>query len=305
MDAQILDRLAVQDRLPIEAIRAAAVDRMAAVPVFVQALGQYLSAGSNSPEKDALFLIFHLLGEWRDKSAYRPLAQLLRRPSDEIESILGDAITETTHRVMATVFDGDPKPIYDVILDSEADEFIRSRMCEVVAMVTLRGELPRAEAARFLRACYFEINPQEECWVWQGWQSAIALLGLAEIKPLVEQAFARGFISYTWLGFEDFEKDLQRTIEDPAALPRNYQDEFSLFGDTIEELSRWHGFAPKDAKIDERASPRWDELQPSDGPAINPFRDFGRNDPCPCGSGKKFKKCCLADHVGTTALQAM
>jgi uncharacterized protein len=21
--------------------------------------------------------------------------------------------------------------------------------------------------------------------------------------------------------------------------------------------------------------------------------DVGRNDPCPCGSGKKFKKCCL------------
>jgi uncharacterized protein len=25
----------------------------------------------------------------------------------------------------------------------------------------------------------------------------------------------------------------------------------------------------------------------------NPFRDIGGNDPCPCGSGKKFKKCCL------------
>ena len=23
-------------------------------------------------------------------------------------------------------------------------------------------------------------------------------------------------------------------------------------------------------------------------------RDFGRNDPCPCGSGKKYKKCCGA-----------
>jgi hypothetical protein len=22
---------------------------------------------------------------------------------------------------------------------------------------------------------------------------------------------------------------------------------------------------------------------------------IGRNDPCPCGSGKKFKKCCLAE----------
>ena len=29
-------------------------------------------------------------------------------------------------------------------------------------------------------------------------------------------------------------------------------------------------------------------------PAVNPFRDVGRNDPCPCGSGKKAKRCCLA-----------
>jgi hypothetical protein len=27
--------------------------------------------------------------------------------------------------------------------------------------------------------------------------------------------------------------------------------------------------------------------------AINPNRDIGRNDPCLCGSNKKFKKCCL------------
>ncbi|RWK45049.1 MAG: hypothetical protein EOR45_38715, partial [Mesorhizobium sp.] len=26
-----------------------------------------------------------------------------------------------------------------------------------------------------------------------------------------------------------------------------------------------------------------------------PWRHVGRNDPCPCGSGKKAKKCCLAN----------
>jgi preprotein translocase subunit SecA len=26
-------------------------------------------------------------------------------------------------------------------------------------------------------------------------------------------------------------------------------------------------------------------------PAPNPYAEVGRNDPCPCGSGKKFKKC--------------
>lgn len=27
-------------------------------------------------------------------------------------------------------------------------------------------------------------------------------------------------------------------------------------------------------------------------PYVNPFAKIGRNDPCPCGSGKKYKKCC-------------
>lgn len=26
-------------------------------------------------------------------------------------------------------------------------------------------------------------------------------------------------------------------------------------------------------------------------PVRNPLKDIGRNDPCPCGSGSKFKKC--------------
>jgi L-asparaginase II len=50
--------------------------------------------------------------------------------------ILGDAITATTHRVMAAVFDGDPQPLYEIILDRNAEEFVRSRMCEALAMPT-------------------------------------------------------------------------------------------------------------------------------------------------------------------------
>ncbi|MEC6908340.1 SEC-C metal-binding domain-containing protein [Photobacterium piscicola] len=36
-----------------------------------------------------------------------------------------------------------------------------------------------------------------------------------------------------------------------------------------------------------------DQLQIGSGAqAINPFKGIGRNDPCPCESGKKFKQCC-------------
>ncbi len=30
-------------------------------------------------------------------------------------------------------------------------------------------------------------------------------------------------------------------------------------------------------------------------PFVRSGPKVGRNDPCPCGSGKKYKKCCLAD----------
>jgi hypothetical protein len=72
-------------------------------------------------------------------------------------------------------------------------------------------------------------------------------------------------------------------------------------GGTIDEMSRWAAFDPKSRREEEDAFEdvfddglqgqfsRW-----SPGlPASNPFKGLGRNDPCPCGSGKKFKKCCL------------
>ncbi len=33
--------------------------------------------------------------------------------------------------------------------------------------------------------------------------------------------------------------------------------------------------------------------KPHQQPTIHRGEKVGRNDPCPCGSGKKYKKCCL------------
>ncbi len=293
---QILDQLGSGEGLPVDAIRAANANRTAMVPLFLQAFDQAATASPSM--QDALFFAFHLLGQWREKSAYRPLAAFLRRPAGEVEPILADAATETTHRVMASVFDGDPNPLYEVILDPEADEFIRGSMFDALVILTLRGELPREETARFLRSCYTELQPQHECFAWEGWQRAVAMLGLSELKPLVKQAFKRGFISPSWLGFKDFEWDLQTAI-DIEPQPWQETDEFELFGDTIEELSDWAAFAPEDEEARESGS-AWNP--PAPAPAFNPFRGVGRNDPCPCGSGKKFKKCCLdSQRLGKSA----
>jgi len=161
---QVIEELGVPGRLPVEAIRAAQADREAMVPVFLRTIDDFLEL-RGPVDPDALFFIFHLLGEWREKSAYWPLAVFLRLPGDVLDTILGDSITETTHRVMAAVFDGDPNPLYDIIRDPEADEYVRAKMCQTIAMLTRRGDLPRDATAAFLRDCFSQLEPQQDCYV--------------------------------------------------------------------------------------------------------------------------------------------
>jgi hypothetical protein len=53
----------------------------------------------------------------------------------------------------------------------------------------------------------------------------------------------------------------------------------------IDERLRLHGLAPVFAAEEEEAEP--EEAKAPEAPSSKP----GRNDPCPCGSGKKYKKC--------------
>ncbi len=283
---QILEGLNKEAGFPTEAIQAAQADKDSIIPLFVRTFEETVSSG-DTRYGPALFFVFHLLGEWRAKSAYPVLAKFLRKSPELVGAILGDAITTTAHRVMAAVFDGDPQPLLEIIYDEDADEFVRSRMIDAIAVLTLRGELPRSWTEQFMRECYDRLQPPEYCYVWSGWQQSIAWLGIAGLKPLVEQAFARGSIDNMWLSFKDFEEGLQYTLDHPDAPPLHPNGDLSLFDDTIGELSKWAAFNPEPRPKKQPAPVSFYH------PERNPFRNVGRNDPCPCGSGKKFKKCCL------------
>jgi uncharacterized protein YecA (UPF0149 family) len=44
----------------------------------------------------------------------------------------------------------------------------------------------------------------------------------------------------------------------------------------------------------EPAPARHDYPERKSAPFLRTEKPVGRNDPCPCGSGKKFKKCCMS-----------
>ena len=115
----------------------------------------------------------------------------------------------------------------------------------------------------------------------------------------VVRVFSKHWIDEIEAELQDFYAELQLARSEPDGLAAFKGAGNRPFGSTIETLASWS--ANDDAFDEGEAEAEFDgepgEPPPwigDEAPYRNPFRDVGRNDPCPCGSGKKYKKCCLA-----------
>lgn len=273
--------------LPKRAIRAARAQRGAVTPRFLECLEWGAEEGDGAGSEDSpLFFVICMLAEFREPRAYAPLMKLLASDSERVESIFGDATTECLHRIVVSVFDGDVGPIYRVIHTPEANEFVRDALFDVLAALVVRDRLDRDEVRRFLTDCYAKLEPQSENHVWVGWYKAIAALGLVECHELVREAYRKGFVSREFASWDHVEADLKQGASGEGRDPWLDPTRINPIDDVIALLSGWR-FGPS---IDPMEAFR----RRLTAPEVNPNKNVGRNDPCPCGSGKKFKKCCLS-----------
>lgn len=295
--AEIMAALEGVGPLPRDALVAAGQSREAMVPVFLDYIGKLQTAKIDDLERmDAFVFIFFLLAEWRETRAFRPLAKLLRRDPEFLDALLGDSITEASARVMAGVFDGDLQPLFDILLDDTADSFLRGEMFDTLAIVALEHPGLRPRVSQFL-VDFFDLtgtNTGEE--VWWSWAECIAALGLSNLETAVRAVFDSGLITPDHSRLEDFTERLQATLD--AGRPDWFTEISSntLITDTIAELEPWYCFTPE--YLAKKAEGRLNVLSSLMPRSSDPFNSVitgktGRNDPCPCGSGKKFKKCCL------------
>ncbi len=289
--ADIIDGLNAENGLPRSALRAAVGNWETALPLFLAMLDAYVrDPVANDKAADPLFFILHLFGQMHETRAYPLLMRFAAMEPDAVERVLGDGVTSTFSRVAASVFDGNPRPMQDAILNHGADEFIRSGLFEALALVTKDGKVERKSTEAFLLQCYADLQPQHDGYAWAGWQSAISFLGLKDMASIVRRAFDSGRIDRSIMSFHHFEEDLAAAVSGAAGAGSGH-GEIGYFGDTIAELSRWHSFseaARRPRPVDRAAASRM--------PAVTrAVKERGRprgNDPCPCGSGKKYKKCC-------------
>jgi hypothetical protein len=153
--------------------------------------------------------------------------------------------------------------------------------------VRIENAAPEAEARAFLAKLLAEAEPRAPDHFWAEWALAVARLGFADLGPDVARLFSKSWIADFELTLQEYHAALAEARADPAAAFA--EDFIKPFGSTIAMLEDEEGADLDDFSVlsDDDA-----DAAPSQ-PHVNEMRNVGRNDPCPCGSGKKYKKCCL------------
>jgi len=285
-DDAIRDLAATGNELPRDAMQWALDHWDEAGPRFVSLLDGYARGQDRSEQTErALFFAIHLLGERGEAAAFGPLCRLLL-DAEASDLVLGDAITVTLPQVLVSTYDGDLKALVAAIEATGAEDLVREQALLVMTYLTRMGRVLESDMRAYLLHWLDDLQPQAEHFVWVGWVLAVAHLGYADLAEPAEALMRRGFVPSDVMGTAEFRDDLKRTLDDPERMAGFAHDRIGPFKDAIAELENWHVFSGED----EDEFPDYEVQQP----IINPLRGIGRNDPCPCGSGKKFKKCCLA-----------
>ena len=120
-------------------------------------------------------------------------------------------------------------------------------------------------------------------------------LRAVELEPLIEQLWERDLIEQMICGHLD---EIREGLSEAPRPPDPQKDIFELYRGYSS-----YGSDPDDDEAPEDEDYADDNLVDFpqriggsalyDLPGISYKPEVGRNDPCPCGSGKKYKKCCL------------
>lgn len=208
-----------------------------------------------------------LLGQFKEKKAYPIYMKLLNLPIESIDRLLGDILTETSPKFIASTYDGNPEPLFSLLTNSKAEDFLRLVIAGCFSTLIYQKLIDKNMVLKRLQ----EIVASGKMNNDPAFFTALADLAMVcKLEPLydtIRAAFKTDLILNPFMDLEFFEKTVATPVEQITEL-----EDLNPLNDAASELGQWEGYS---------------------GTTPSPVK-IQRNDDCPCGSGQKFKKCCIS-----------
>ncbi|MFM7243031.1 MAG: preprotein translocase subunit SecA, partial [Planctomycetaceae bacterium] len=186
----------------------------------------------------------------------------------------------------------DPALPDEAVAASDLDD-LRARLVEASRRRHARGDDPRDEMGRMERAVLLQILDnawKDHLLAMDHLRSSVGLRGYAQVDPKVEYK-REGMRTFDlmWKGIDERVVDIVYRIEqvEEDALRSTWHETAAIHAEAAPATLTAPGQAETAGGLPD---------QRGDAAQVEPIRNMGqkvgRNDPCPCGSGKKFKNCC-------------
>jgi hypothetical protein len=216
----------------------------------------------------------YLLAQFREKRAYPLIVDFFSTPGDVSAEVTGDLVTETLRRILASVYDGDDSLIKQLAENESADQYVRGAALDALVCLAATGEKSREEVLEYYKTLLQSKLVKESPFFCAEVVSAATDLYPEEIYNEIKEVFEKDLVDDSILDLKFVDQQLAKGKE--AVLAQLQVKRYTLIDDTIKEMEWWAAFR-----------------QPPQNQVIKK-KKIGRNEPCPCGSGKKYKKCCGA-----------
>lgn len=263
---------------PTEAVVAADSYQEELTPAVLKAIKDGISQGLNASDDLAAFfaVAVYLVAKWREKKAYPLIVSWFSMPEEGPFDIGGDIILETGPRILASVFDGDPSAIKKLIEKAGADEYGRGGGLEALAILVMWNEWPHDAFVEYAKELIGgKIEPQA-VMVWNTLGSIVASGAYPELVDPFLAIYDKVDVDPQYVGRAEVEAGRTQTSD-------SFQISSLRISDVVAEMA-W-AFEGNEEEEDE-------EFSEVVAPVVRQEPKIGRNDKCPCGSGKKYKKCC-------------
>lgn len=312
--------------LPEEALREAQRRGDEIVPHLIELVRKataLIREGGERPAGSGHLFAVYLLAEFQAKESLPAIVESLSLPSDGAHDLYGDAITQDFGRILAVLASDSPERIEELIANRSLDEYVRWEAAHTYLYWVRDGRWTREQAVEKLRQHLRATIANEEVELISPLVCELESYAPREAIEEIRQAYRLELVDESMIDMDSIEQSLedgdsrwQKTLE--FCQPTGIQD-------SVEEFRKWYCFRDRDADNEESAE---DFINPVPAPARflddgpfpladdldDQFDDWGedipdtppttfrhteahvgRNSPCPCGSGKKFKKCCGAN----------
>ena len=286
-------------------------------PLFIAEIERVADGGTPllgeiDGEFDGLFsFATYLAAEHRDTRAYRPLARAAQCSEDRAHELFGDDVGTQLGRMLASVCDGDLAPLKALAEDRAAGMWCRYAALSAMAVRVVEGEGDRDQVLDYIGTLcerevellrHAESEEDQELGEFLTWAVDVTHdIGPAPLMDKIRAWFGEGLIDPMVTGLKWFEKNTARSAADCIAEAAG--DKANRYiRDALDEMASWYCYQPRKPrparKLETSAWPLHDA--PEGKPVARDLPKVGRNDPCPCGSGKKFKKCCARETAEPT-----